>query len=47
MALPLRHIKSSDHSNAPQEKPVLRKKQENEKNNFAQNSFFLFGFQAC
>ena len=50
MELPLRHKKSSDHSNAPQQKPVLGKKPKNKKMkkiNFAQNSFFLFGFQAC
>ena len=32
MALPSRHKKSSDHFNAPQQKPVLGKKQDIEKN---------------
>jgi hypothetical protein len=47
MAMQSRHKKSHDHSNAPQQKPVLGKKQENEKNEVSSEFFFLFVFQAC
>ena len=46
MALPSRHKKSHDHSNAPQQKPVLGKKQENEKNELCSEFFFFVCFSS-
>ena len=45
MAMSLRHKKSHDLSNAPQQKPVFEQKQEKQKINFAQNSFFCLLFK--
>jgi hypothetical protein len=44
MAMPSRHKKSSDHSNAPQQKPVLEKIKKMKKINFAQIFFFALFF---
>ena len=46
MALPSRHKKSHDHSNASQQKPVLGKKQENEKNELCSEFFFFVCFSS-
>ena len=46
MALPSRHKKSYDHSNTPQQKPVLGKKKENEKNKLCSEFFFFVCFSS-
>jgi len=46
MELPSRHKKSHGHSNAPQQKPVLGKKQENEKNELCSEFFFFVCFSS-
>ena len=46
MAIQSRHTKSHDHSNAPQQKSVLGKKQENEKNEVCSEFFFFVSFSS-